>query len=123
MNKISTSITFNITMKTIKYYFVLLSFLPVFMASGQTTVIPNASFEDWINYSNYSDPQYWDTPNQETSIPFVGVTTVTRSNDHEAGAYSAKLETMHMSLPPLDIPGVITLGTLSRGYCRGNIHP
>jgi len=106
-------------MKTIKYYFLLLSFIPVFMVTGQTTVIPNSSFEDWTSFGNYSDPQYWDTPNQETSIPFVGVTTVTKSSDHEAGSYSAKLETMHMSLPPIDIPGVITLGTLSVDIAGG----
>jgi hypothetical protein len=80
---------------------------------GQT-LIPNGSLETWINHGNYDDPQYWDTPNQETSsIPFFGVTVVTKSSDHEDGTYSAKLETKHITLIPLNIPGVITLGNLT----------
>jgi hypothetical protein len=106
-------------MKTIKYYLLFLAFFPVVMTNGQTSVIPNAGFEEWTDFGNYSNPKFWDTPNQETAIPFVGVTTVTRSNDAEAGSFSARLETMHMSLPPIDVPGVITLGTLSVDIAGG----
>lgn len=78
------------------------------------TVVPNGSFETWINHGNYEDPQYWDTPNQElSSIPFFGTTVVTKSTDHEDSSYSAKLETKHIVILPLNIPGFITLGKLT----------
>ena len=82
-------------------------------ASGQT-VVPNGGFETWINHTSYEDPEYWDTPNQELeSIPFFGTAVVTKSTDHEEGSYSAKLETKHIVILPLNIPGVITLGNLT----------
>lgn len=82
-------------------------------AAGQT-IVPNGGFETWINYGNYENPQYWDTPNQETSsIPFIGTTVVTKSTDHEEGSYSAKLETKHIFGIPLNIPGFVTLGKLT----------
>ena len=84
------------------------------------TVIPNGDFETWISHTGYTDPQYWDTPNAEVAtIPFVGVVVVSKSTDHESGAYSAKLETMHLSLPPMDIPGFITLGNLTVNITAG----
>jgi hypothetical protein len=80
---------------------------------GQT-VVPNGSFENWVNYSGYQNPQYWDTPNQEISgIPLFGTTVVTKSSDHEDGSFSAKLETKHILILPLNIPGFITLGNLT----------
>lgn len=83
------------------------------LLNGQT-VIPNAGFENWTTFSNYSDPTGWDTPNQELmSIPFFGTTVVTKSTDHHgSGSYSAKLETKHLTLPPLDVPGFMTCGKL-----------
>jgi len=82
-------------------------------ASGQT-IVPNGGFETWINHTSYEDPQYWDTPNQELeSIPFFGTAVVTKSTDHEEGSYSAKLETKHIFILPLNIPGFITLGKLT----------
>jgi hypothetical protein len=82
-------------------------------AYGQT-VVPNGGFETWINYGNYENPQYWDTPNQELeSIPFFGTSVVTKSTDSEEGSYSAKLETKHIVILPLNIPGFITLGNLT----------
>ena len=85
------------------------------------TVIPNPSFENWTNYSNYSDPTGWDTPNQELmSIPFFGVTVVSKSTDHQgSGSYSAKLETKHITLPPTDVPGFMTCGTLTVNITSG----
>jgi hypothetical protein len=79
------------------------------------TVIPNASFESWTTVGNYTNPTSWDTPNEELmAIPFFGVATVTKSTDHYgSGSFSAKLETKHITLPPLDAPGFITLGTLT----------
>jgi len=82
--------------------------------AGQTP-IPNNSFEDWTSYGNYSNPNFWDTPNQElTAIPFFGSEVVTRSTDHYGtGTYSVRLESKHIILPPLDAPGFITLGKLT----------
>ena len=85
------------------------------------TVIPNASFENWTTFSNYSDPTGWDTPNQELmSIPFFGITVVSKSTDHHgSGSYSVKLETKHLTLPPMDIPGFMTCGTLTVNITAG----
>jgi hypothetical protein len=78
------------------------------------TVVPNGSFETWLNYGTYQNPQYWDTPNSETdTIPFFGTAVVTRSTDHEDSIYSARLETKHILIIPLNIPGFITLGKLT----------
>jgi hypothetical protein len=83
------------------------------VVNGQTPV-PNGDFENWISYGGYSNPQFWDTPNQEiSSIPFFGTTVVDRSTDHESGQYSAELESKHITFPPLDVPGFITLGNLT----------
>lgn len=80
---------------------------------GQTA-IPNPSFETWTTGGNFSNPTGWDTPNEELmAIPFFGFQVVTRSNDHQgSGSYSAKLETKHLTLPPLDVPGFMTCGNL-----------
>jgi hypothetical protein len=79
---------------------------------GQT-VIPNADFENWVDHGSYENPQYWDTPNAETAtIPFVGKAVVMKSSDHKTGSYSAKLVTENI-IPFGNIPGFITLGTLT----------
>ena len=89
-------------------------FFITFSHTHAQTVVPNGSFETWTNFGNYENPQYWDTPNQETTaIPLFGTPVVTKSTDHEDGSYSAKLETKHILLIPLNIPGVVTLGTLT----------
>ncbi len=89
------------------------------LTMGQTP-IPNGGFENWINHGNYDDPESWDTPNAETAIiPFFGVSVVTKSTDHSGGTYSARLETKHITLPPIDVPGFMTLGTLSVDLAGG----
>jgi hypothetical protein len=81
--------------------------------SQGNTPVPNNDLETWISYGAYENPQYWDTPNQETSsIPFFGTTVVNKSTDHESGSFSAKLETKSITLVG-EIPGVITLGQLT----------
>lgn len=74
--------------------------------------VPNGDFESWVNHGTYNDPEFWDTPNQETSsVPFVGTTVVEKSSDHQTGSFSAKLETK--SIPLIGaVPGVVTLGNL-----------
>lgn len=93
--------------------FLAIMILP-FTMIGQT-VIPNPGFETWTTTGNYTNPTGWDTPNQELmSIPFFGFSVVTKSTDHQGtGSFSAKLETKHLSLPPLDVPGFLTCGTLT----------
>lgn len=96
--------------------FALACFLTSFIgpAIGQT-VIPNGDFELWNTYSNYSDPQDWDTPNSAfMSIPIFGKNVVFKSTDKHGGNYSCKLLTQHINMPgaPFDSPGFITLGTL-----------
>jgi hypothetical protein len=87
---------------------------------GQT-VIPNAGFENWTSFGSYSDPTGWDTPNEELMmIPFIGITVVSKSTDHHGtGSFSAKLETKHFTLPPLDIPGFMTCGKLIINLASG----
>jgi hypothetical protein len=77
------------------------------------TPIPNNDFETWINFGNYENPQYWDTPNQElSSIPIFGTTVVTKSTDHASGSFSARLESKNITLVGT-VPGFLTLGNLT----------
>ncbi len=94
-----------------------LVFIPVLQAQ---TVVPNPSFETWTTGS-FSNPTGWDTPNQELmSIPFFGFPVVTKSTDHHGtGSFSAKLETKHLTLPPLDVPGFMTCGNLTVDITSG----
>jgi len=100
-----------------------LTFFLVFSVTGLKgqSVIPNSGFEDWTSSGNYSNPTGWDTPNEELmSIPFFGFQVVTKSTDHQGtGSYSAKLETKHLTLPPLDIPGFMTCGKLTVDIAAG----
>jgi len=92
-----------------------LLFAQCYHSQAQTTLIPNGDFENWITHSGYSDPQYWDTPNEELmSIPIYGQPVVSKSTSSHTGSYSAKLETKTLNIPlyPTTVPGVITLGKL-----------
>ncbi|MCX6280004.1 MAG: T9SS type A sorting domain-containing protein [Bacteroidetes bacterium] len=85
------------------------------------TVIPNSGFENWTTIGNYSNPTDWDSPNEELmSIPFFGFQVLTKSTDHQgSGSFSAKLETKHLTLPPLDVPGFMTCGKLTVDIASG----
>jgi len=49
--------------------FIIIQVLLIRNVTAQT--IPNNDFETWINHSQYDDPQFWDTPNQEVCFfPF-----------------------------------------------------
>ncbi len=91
----------------------LFSFLPVTRLQSQT-LVPNGDFENWTSFGSYENPQYWDTPNQAIAIalPF-GTKVVTKSTDHESGSFSARLESKQLTFPPVVVPGVVTLGTLT----------
>ena len=77
-----------VKVKSIIFFGLLMT---VTILKGQT-VIPNPGFENWTNFGNYSDPTGWDTPNAELmSIPFFGITVVSKSTDHHgAGSFSTK---------------------------------
>jgi len=106
-------------MKKLEIYAVLIM---VMLSSGfmkfarAQTTIPNGDFELWNTFSNYSDPQSWQTPNSTLmGIPLFGKAVVFKSSDHYTGSYSCKLLTQHISFPgsPFNAPGFITLGKLS----------
>ena len=99
----------------------VLLFLLVIPQLSAQTVVPNASFENWTSYGNYSDPTGWDTPNKELmSIPIFGFTVVTKSTDHYGtGSFSVRLETKHLTFPSMDIPGFMTCGTLTINISSG----
>ena len=92
----------------------------VLSLQGQT-VIPNASFENWTNFGNYSDPAGWDTPNAELMvIPVIGMTVVSKSTDHHGtGSFSAKLETKRYTLTSTDVPGFMTCGKITINLVAG----
>jgi len=95
------------------FAFIIISCSAVAVFPQGATIIPNAGFESWIDYGDYDNPQYWDTPNEElSSIPFFGTTVVTKSTDHNTGLYSARLESKDVTLVG-EIPGFMTLGTLT----------
>jgi hypothetical protein len=108
-------------MKSILNRLLLLTVLFAPATIRSQTLVPNGDFELWGPVTgNYQDPQYWDTPNPEiANIPFFGITVVSKSTDHESGSYSVKLETKHLSVPPLYVPGFITLGNLTLNLAAG----
>lgn len=95
------------------FLFLLFTGLVNVVISQDITPIPNNDFESWTTHSKYSDPEFWDTPNEELcAIPIFGKAVVERSTDHQSGSYAAKLETKSITMVG-DIPGVITLGNIT----------
>jgi len=80
---------------------------------GQSAIIPNNGFETWVTHTGYENPQFWDTPNQETSIFPFNTVTVSKSTDAHGGSYSVKLETKKLPVISLDVPGFITNGQIT----------
>ena len=71
--------------------------------------IPNGDFESWPP-NNFGNPEFWDSPNAETSgFPFF-LTTVSQTSDSHSGDYAAKVST-GVILGQI-VPGVLTLGEL-----------
>lgn len=106
--------------KILSHLFVLHGIL-LAEVSGAQTIIPNAGFESWTSYGTYSNPTGWDTPNAELmAIPFIGFTVVSKTTDHNGGSYAAKLETKHLTYPPLDIPGFMTCGSITINLQSGS---
>jgi len=106
-------------MITFRLFTVAAAFLFALSSSGTLqaqTPVPNGDFELWDNFTGYSNPQLWDSPNDTLMlIPFFGKPVVFKSTDHHGGAYSCKLLTQYIAFPlgPFNCPGVITLGRLS----------
>ena len=73
-------------------------------ASAQ--ILPNPGYEEWMPFTGYENPQYWDTPNSYTSL--AGVQVVTKSTDAHSGDYSALLESKNV-FGPSNSPGLLTL--------------
>ncbi len=94
-------------MKTIFSFTVLI--FSIILLHAQS--IPNAGMENWISSGSYSDPQFWDSPNQQTTaIPFIGAAVVTKSADAFSGSWSARLE--NKNFIAFTVPGLLTLGQL-----------
>ncbi len=92
----------------------LLSFFTLFLGMGNLLYaqqeIPNGDFESWPS-NNFGNPEFWDSPNAETSgFPFF-LTTVTQTSDSYTGNFAAKL-TSGIILDQV-VPGLLTLGTLN----------
>ncbi|HRY33030.1 MAG TPA: PCMD domain-containing protein [Bacteroidales bacterium] len=88
---------------------IIILFVSAFITKGQN--IPNAGMENWISSGSWSDPQFWDSPNQQTTaIPFIGAAVVSKSNDAFSGSWSARLE--NKSFIAFTVPGLLTLGQL-----------
>lgn len=85
----------------LRYAFALLLTLLASRASAQFEAIPNGSFEEWGSDGN---PVGWSTTNAAPTI-----VTVTRSNDHTDGSYSARGEAKEFApgfgFPPLMVTG------------------
>ena len=91
----------------------ILSSLPDGLKGQSATPIPNGGFETWVPHSGYEDPQYWDTPNQETAVFPFNIVSVTKSTDAHGGSYSVKLETKQIPIVSVEFPGFITNGKLT----------
>ncbi|MEI7491188.1 MAG: PCMD domain-containing protein [Bacteroidota bacterium] len=79
------------------------------------TLIPNGGFESWNNYTGYSNPTSWDTPNSALMGIFLfGKAVVYKSADFHGGTSSCKLLTQNIAIPgsAFNAPGFITLGKL-----------
>lgn len=104
-----------------KGYIILSILLVVCISNGFTqTVIPNGSFEVWIDHGGYANPQHWDSDNKAAnSIPLFGRDVVTEDPDCYQGHSAAKLETKNIAFMPIDVPGILTLGTLNLDVLGG----
>lgn len=89
--------------------------LTVLISSAQ--ILPNASFEQWEQFTGYEDPQGWNTPNQYTSL--IGITVVTKSTDAYSGEYSAMLETKDLLGGLYQAPGLLTLADFTVDITAG----
>ncbi len=100
-----------------KKILVVASFLTatVFSAFSQ---IPNPDFEAWTHYYpagyDYEDPNGWDTPNEITGQPGLGLITVTKDSlTPHAGTYSTNIKSKFVVALGLTLPSLITNGTIT----------
>ena len=93
-----------------------ITFPLIFLAmtlTGITQTLPNYSFEDWTPFTNYEDPDSWNTPNLLTSLAQIIV--VEKSDDAYDGNYSAKLMTQKIEIGTISYtaPGLVTYADFS----------
>jgi len=92
----------------------LLLFIPAafLLITVQAQQAPNSGMETWITSGNFTNPQFWDTPNEETTaIPFVGAAVVSSSTSAHSGSKCAKLESKNFIL--VTVPGLMTLANFT----------
>jgi len=94
---------------SVRFLFFFILFFTIRLLPAQQG-IPNGNFESWPS-GNFGNPEFWDSPNAETSgFPFF-LTTVTQTSDSYTGSYAAQL-TSGTILGQV-VPGLLTLGTLN----------
>lgn len=87
-----------------------ISFL--FIANQGYSQISNGGFETWITTGSYANPQYWDSPNTETTaIPIIGSAVLTKSSGAHSGSWCARLENKNFIVAT--IPGAMVIGQMS----------
>lgn len=80
--------------------------------------IPNPSFETWTHYYpagyDYEDPNSWDTPNEITGQPGLGIISVTKDSLNQySGSYSVDIKSKFVAALGLTLPSLITNGTIT----------
>lgn len=103
-----------------KKYFLLILLLPFyFQLTSQT--LPNNSFESWKTntFPNYEEPEPWNTPNPYTSL--AGQICVSSSDDAVEGNFSARMETVEISVGPntFQSPGLVTYADFNVNVTSG----
>jgi len=95
-----------------KHYTSILLAIALFFSANQAySQNLNGGFETWITTGSYANPQYWDSPNTETTaIPIVGGAVLTKSSGAHSGSWCARLESK--SLLVITVPGVMVLGQM-----------
>jgi len=89
-----------------KKIFIVLIFTGFFLRLS-AQLVPNASFEIWVDSVTYEEPESWSTDNPFTSP--AGLVVVEKSTDAASGTYSARLETKDDN-GIFQPPGLMTLG-------------
>lgn len=76
----------------------------------QAQTIDNGSFEKWTSFGNYSEPDDWNSSNQETGDIPGGVAVLPVSNAY-AGALAAQVRTVSIGIVPAPFAGILTNGS------------
>jgi hypothetical protein len=90
-----------------------LSFFCVSLLAAQAQIIPNASFEEWLN----GNPVGWDTSNSSGGV------VVSESNEAHAGNKAARLNAPTSAIPYMQttVNGVTTFPTSLKGWYKADL--